>query len=190
MPGFPRDLAVVDPWDASFERSRARRARARRGRIRNNADTSPLAALMRARDQLRVERDLADEEPWQLSLGRSRARRRAVELRFVPTGSRAKRLSLGTLVALTVGPTASLASGQASVNAAADPGPATTTEHTILLSYGSEGRQVRLLQQALGAIKVDGIFGPETEAAVRNLQARSGLQSDGVVGSMTASVLR
>ena len=59
-----------------------------------------------------------------------------------------------------------------------------------MLNSGSEGRQVRLLQQALGGIKVDGIFGPETEAAVRDFQARSGLQSDGVVGSVTASALR
>src|SRR5271155_3873328 len=191
MPGFPRDLAVVDPWDASFERSRARRARARRGGIRNNADTSPLAALIRARDQLRAERDLADEEPWQLSLGRSRARRRAAELRFVPTSSRAKRLSLGTLVALTVGPAAPLADGQArSTQAGPSPEPATTTEHTIVLSEGSEGRQVELLQRALGGIKVDGVFGPETEAAVRAFQTSRNLTPDGVVGPLTSASLR
>src|SRR5271163_535528 len=192
MPGFPRDLAVVDPWDASFERSRARRARARRGRIRNNADTSPLAALIRARDQLRAERDLADEEPWQLSLGRSRARRRAAELRFVPAGSRAKRLSLGTLVALTVGPTATLADGQATSSTAGPaPEPATTTtEHSIVLSEGSEGRQVELLQRALGGIKVDGVFGPETEAAVRAFQTSRNLTPDGVVGPLTSASLR
>src|SRR6202041_2986475 len=68
--------------------------------------------------------------------------------------------------------------------------PTTTTEHTIVLNSGSEGRQVRLLQLALGGIKIDAIFGPETEAAVRDFQARSGLQSDGVVGSMTAAALR
>jgi len=191
MPGFPRDLAIVDPWDASLERSRARRARARRGRIRNNADTSPIAALIRARDQLRAERDLADEEPWQLSLGRSRARRRAAELRFVPASSRAKRLSLGTLVALTVGPAATLADGQATISpAAAAPEPATTTEHAIVLSEGSEGRQVELLQRALGGVKVDGVFGPETEAAVRAFQTSRNLTADGVVGPLTSASLR
>ena len=111
-------------------------------------------------------RDLADEEPWQLSLGRSRARRRAAELQFVPAGSRAKRISLGALAALTVGPTASIASGEGST-ATGSPEPATTTEHVIVLTEGSEGRQVQLLQSALGGISVDGIFGPETEAAVR-----------------------
>ncbi len=192
MPGFPRDLAVLDPWDASLARSRARRARAGRRRSRNNVnDPSSLSALLDTRSQLRERRDLAEEQPWELSLGRSRARRRAVELRFVPAGSRAKRISLGALAALTVGPTASLADGQASVNSGTpNPEPPTTTEHTIVLSAGSEGRQVQLLQRALGAIKVDGMFGPETEAAVRSFQAKAGLTVDGVVGPLTGATLR
>ena len=49
---------------------------------------------------------------------------------------------------------------------------------------------MQLLQQALGAIKVDGIFGPETEAAVRSFQASSGLTVDGVVGPQTGAALR
>jgi len=146
--------------------------------------------LLDAHGALRQLRDLADEEPWQLSLGRSRARRRARELRFVPSGSRAKRVSLGALAALTVGPTASLASGQATGTPASSPGPTTSTEHVIVLSSGSEGRQVKLLQQALGAIKVDGVFGEETEAAVRSFQQRSGLTVDGVVGPATSAALR
>lgn len=191
MPGSTRDLAVVDHWSASLERSRARRARAERGRIRRGAHSSAsLSTLLEHRSALAQPRDLADEQPWQLSLGRSRARRRAAELRFVPTGSRAKRVSLGALVALTVGPTASLASGQSTAGSAASPEPATTTENVIVLSYGSEGRQVQLLQQALGGVKVDGVFGPETEAAVRSFQERSGLTVDGVVGPLTSAALR
>jgi peptidoglycan hydrolase-like protein with peptidoglycan-binding domain len=191
MPGSPRDLAVVDHWSASLERSRARRDRVQRGRTRRGAHaSSALSVLLDTGGVLRQPRDLADEEPWQLSLGRSRARRRAAELRFVPAGSRAKRVSLGALAALTVGPTASLASGQGTVNPARNPEPATTTEHSILLSYGSEGRQVQLLQQALGGVKVDGVFGPETEAAVRSFQASRGLTVDGVVGPLTSAALR
>ena len=191
MSGSPRDLAVLDHWNASFERSRARRARATHGRARRGSNAAPsLSALLDAHDSPRQPRDLADEHPWQLSLGRSRARRRAAQLRFVPAGSRAKRVSLGAIAALTVGPTASLASGQATANTAANPEPATTTEHSIPLSYGSEGRQVQLLQQALGGIKVDGIFGPETEAAVRRFQANAGLSVDGVVGALTSAALR
>jgi peptidoglycan hydrolase-like protein with peptidoglycan-binding domain len=191
MPGYPRDLAVVDHWSASLERSLARRGPTTGARARRGAHpSSSLSMLLDARGSLRQPRDLADEEPWQLSLGRSRARRRARELRFVPGGSRAKRMSLGALAALTVGPTASLASGQATSTPATSPGPTTSTEHVIVLSAGSEGRQVQLLQKALGSIKVDGVFGPETEAAVRSFQASRSLSVDGVVGPLTGAALR
>jgi len=191
MSGFPRDLAVVDPWDASLQRSRARRARAGRGRRHDSVYSAPPpSAPIAARGLLHDGRDLSDEEPWVLSLGRSRARRRAAELRFVPAGSRAKRISLGALAALTVGPTASLADGQAPLNPAANPEPPTTTEHSIVLSRESQGRQVELLQKALGGIKVDGIFGPETEQAVLAYQASRGLAADGIVGPLTGAALR
>ena len=186
MSGYPRDLAALEHWNASYERSRARRARATRGGARRDAHAGgSLSALLDARRA----RDLAEVEPWQLSLGRSRARRRAAELRFAPTPSRAKRVSLGALAALTVGPTASLASGQ-TASSTPNPEPPTTTEHVIVLSSGSEGRQVQLLQQALGGIKVDGVFGPETEEAVRKFQASRGLTVDGVVGPLTGAALR
>jgi peptidoglycan hydrolase-like protein with peptidoglycan-binding domain len=189
MPGLPRDLAVVDPWDASLARSRARRARADRGRTRDNA-SNPLSALMRTGENRPLsQRDLADHETWELSLGRSRARRRAAELRFVPAGTRAKRLSLGALVALSAGPTATLAAASSSpVSPAA--GPPTTSENTIVLSPGAEGKQVELLQRALGGVTVDGVFGPETEEAVRRFQANDGLTADGVVGPLTGAALR
>ena len=191
MSGSPRDLALDDHWHASLERSRARRARANRGRThRSAAGHSTPSLLLDARGLLRDDRDLADAEPWHLSLGRSRARRRAVELRFVPASSRAKRASLGALAAFTVGPTASIASGQSTINSAsANPEPTTTTEHSIVLSSGAEGRQVQLLQQALG-IGVDGVYGPETEEAVRGFQASRGLTVDGIAGPQTSAALR
>jgi peptidoglycan hydrolase-like protein with peptidoglycan-binding domain len=189
MSGFPRDLAVLDPWDASLERSRARRARSRRGRVRNA--NNALAALIDTRSRAVEERDLAEELPWELSLGRSRARRRAAEMRFVPGSSRAKRVSLGALAALAVAPAAGLADGGATTTTGArNAEPATTTEHAIVLSEGSGGRQVELLQKAVGGVKVDGIFGPETEAAVRAFQTSRALTVDGVVGPATAAALR
>jgi peptidoglycan hydrolase-like protein with peptidoglycan-binding domain len=195
MPGFVRDLAAVDPWDASLQRSRARRARTRGALSRRRATTGAttptrpadpfgLGAVLRAAER----RDLSAEDVWQLSLGRSRARRRAAELRFVPAGSLAKRLSLGALAALTAGPTASLAaSGQAAAATGAE--PATTTEHAISISSESQGRQVELVQRALG-IAVDGVYGPETEAAVRSFQSAHGLVVDGIVGPETAAAMR
>jgi peptidoglycan hydrolase-like protein with peptidoglycan-binding domain len=194
MSGFPRDLAVPEPWDASLQRSLARRARAGRASARRRHSdpyATQLSALIDARGRGHQTRDLAAHELWELSLGRSRARRRAAELRFVPASSRAKRISLGTLAALTVGPSASLAEGQAALGpSATNPEPPTTTESSIVLSAGSEGRQVELLQQALGGIKVDGIFGPETEEAVRAFQASRSLTVDGIVGPATSASLR
>ena len=197
MSGYARDLATLEPWEASLARSRARRRRdaartTRRGGNSKLALVSPvsLAALIDARRE--AARDLAEREPWDLSLGRSRARRRASQLRFVPASSRAKRLSLGALVALTAGPAAALldSSGGVAVAGAApaELDPITTTSHHILLSAGSEGRQVRLLQRALG-MSVDGVYGPETEAAVRRFQATRGLTVDGIVGARTSHAL-
>ncbi len=193
MPGLPRDLAALEPWEASLERSRSRRQRAggRRG-VRGAASPAPFSALLAARRGERARRDLSDGEFWELSLGRSRARRRAAQLRFVPATSRAKRASLGALVALTAGPAAALAeaggASQPNTPLPPTPNPPTTTEHTITLSSGSEGRQVSLLQRELG-IPADGIYGPETEAAVRSFQASRGLVVDNVVGPATSAAL-
>src|SRR5437899_4748770 len=152
MPGFQRDLAMPNPWIASLERSRARRARASR-RGRGHPGGYAPEALLADRNGRSHVRDLAASELWEISLGRSRARRRAAELHFVPAGTRAKRVSLGTLAALTVGPTASLADGPAPAAApSGSPNPPTTSEHAIALSLESEGRQVKLLQRALGGI--------------------------------------
>lgn len=59
----------------------------------------------------------------------------------------------------------------------------------VVLRLGSEGQAVRDLQRALG-IKIDGGFGPATEAAVKAFQQRHGLSADGVVGDKTWDALR
>jgi hypothetical protein len=99
-------------WELSSIRSRERRQRTARGRTRTATHSAPasLSAMLDARNRT-AARDLAEELPWDLLLGRSRARRRAAELRFVPASSRAKRISLGALAALTAGPAASMAGG-------------------------------------------------------------------------------
>ena len=198
MSGFVRDLGAVDPWDASLERSRARRARSRGALARRRSDSAErpisravdpfgLGSLLRGELAPRT-RDLAAGEVWELSLGRSRARRRAAELRFVPNGTRAKRISLGALAALTAGPATTLAAGGGQAFAATG-GPATSTEHAISISSESQGRQVELVQHALG-IAVDGVYGPQTEAAVRSFQAAHGLTVDGIVGPETSAAMR
>src|ERR1022692_3372112 len=156
MSGSPRDLAVVDPWEASLARSRARRERAEKRVARSSMR---LANLMDARNRLPSPRNLADIEPWERSTLHSRTRRRASEIQFVPTATRARRVSLGTLIAIAAGPAAGLADANGAAQPstpAPTPEPTTTTTHYITLENGNEGRQVRLLQQALG-IQEDGV---------------------------------
>ena len=53
------------------------------------------------------------------------------------------------------------------------------------IRYGSSGDDVRSLQMLLGIKPVDGIFGKQTEIAVKNFQESRGLVSDGIVGAKT-----
>jgi peptidoglycan hydrolase-like protein with peptidoglycan-binding domain len=59
--------------------------------------------------------------------------------------------------------------------------PARTEDGKPTLRRGAKGAAVNTLQQALG-VKVDGDFGPRTEAAVRQWQRDHGLAADGIVG--------
>ncbi len=59
-----------------------------------------------------------------------------------------------------------------------------------LLRFGSRGQAVKDLQnylkeQGINPGPVDGIFGKMTAKAVKELQAKSGVVVDGIVGSQT-----
>lgn len=58
----------------------------------------------------------------------------------------------------------------------------------MVLKLGSRGNEVKLLQEKLN-LKVDGIFGPITEEAVKNFQKSNGIKVDGIVGANTLSKL-
>lgn len=71
-----------------------------------------------------------------------------------------------------------------------DPTPAPTPTGGNL-QRGSTGDRVKTLQRVLNAwypnlrLVTDGIFGPATEKAVRDMQARAGLAVDGIAGPAT-----
>ncbi len=63
-----------------------------------------------------------------------------------------------------------------------------------LSQFGSTGNEVRQIQTALKKLgyytgSVDGVYGSQTQAAVRKFQAAKGLTVDGICGSVTLSAL-
>jgi peptidoglycan hydrolase-like protein with peptidoglycan-binding domain len=64
---------------------------------------------------------------------------------------------------------------------------------SVYLQHGSEGDLVEALQQALVdegyEIEVDGIFGDDTDAALRDYQNENDLDVDGIAGPSTLAAL-
>ena len=97
--------------------------------------------------------------------------------------------------AVVAGPTAPIAAAQVSGDvstAVAAESPANRAieirEGGLPLQFGSEGELVAHVQKAL-EISADGIFGAETDAAVRSYQQSHGLDVDGIVGLATWGAL-
>ncbi len=92
---------------------------------------------------------------------------------------------------------AEVASIATSAESAPSQGIAPALEHATrpLLERGSSGESVRDLQRRLNAafgacvLAEDGIFGPETEKAVRDFQEKNGCKRDGIVGPETWGAL-
>ena len=58
----------------------------------------------------------------------------------------------------------------------------------MIVKIGNRGDAVKAIQEKL-QLGVDGIFGSQTKAAVKNFQNSKGLQADGIVGPATAAAL-
>ena len=141
-----------------------------------------------------AHRDLATPELWTRSLTRSR-RRRELLPKARRENNRKKHLSAALATAVVAGPGAPIAAAQVSgdVSAAvAAESPANRAieirEGGLPLRVGSEGGLVAHVQKKLG-VASDGIFGPQTDAAVRKYQLSAGLDVDGIVGLNTWSSL-
>jgi Meckel syndrome type 1 protein len=141
-----------------------------------------------------AHRDLATPEVWARSLERSR-RRRELLPKARRENTRKKHISAALATAVVAGPGAPLAAAQVSgdVSAAvAAESPANRAieirEGGLPLRLGSQGELVAHVQDKL-EIASDGIFGAETDAAVRRYQLSAGLDVDGIVGPNTWSSL-
>jgi peptidoglycan hydrolase-like protein with peptidoglycan-binding domain len=64
-------------------------------------------------------------------------------------------------------------------------GPQTWTAIIVTVKKGSSGEAVRGVQVLLVDVTADGIFGPKTDAAVRDMQKYFGVTVDGIVGPVT-----
>jgi hypothetical protein len=80
----------------------------------------------------------------------------------------------------------------AAVPAFADPGASAaggaTASSEVVVKRGDRGAAVRSIQEELG-ISADGIFGAQTERAVKRFQRSHNLVPDGIVGPLTRSAL-
>jgi murein DD-endopeptidase MepM/ murein hydrolase activator NlpD len=138
-----------------------------------------------------THRDLSTPELWERSLARSRLRR-ALAPRARREHKRRKGLSAAAAAATMAGPGAPMAFAQvAGGNLQAEVAAETSSARAIEvregglpLRIGSQGELVTHVQRAL-QIPADGIFGAQTDTAVRQYQIRSGLQVDGIVGPAT-----
>lgn len=68
------------------------------------------------------------------------------------------------------------------------------TVSAIPIKYGSRGNDVKTVQSKLRSMgyysgEVDGIFGSQTQKAVKNFQNKNGLTADGIVGTQTLKKL-
>jgi N-acetylmuramoyl-L-alanine amidase len=89
---------------------------------------------------------------------------------------------------------ASIPAEQPATPPATSSSPPTGTNAMPILRHGMRGDEVRQLQQRLRAKGVysgaiDGIFGSQTEAAVRQIQQTNNLTVDGIVGPATWRIL-
>ena len=80
----------------------------------------------------------------------------------------------------------------AAVPALADPGASASggaaASDEVVVKRGDRGDAVRKIQRELG-ITADGVFGPQTERAVKRYQSSHDLVPDGIVGPLTRGAL-
>ena len=134
-------------------------------------------------------RDLACVQTWERSLKRSQLRRQraATERRNLPAS---RKVGVAIAASAILAPLAqqTASAQETSTTATASTTTATVSTSSGLLREGSSGPAVSSIQSQLG-ISADGVFGPQTKAAVIAYQQRNGLMVDGIVGPQTRGAL-
>jgi murein DD-endopeptidase MepM/ murein hydrolase activator NlpD len=136
-------------------------------------------------------RDLGSKELWLDSLERSRRRRVLAEQARKETAPK-RHMAAAMATAMIAGQGAPLAMAGGLRDDMASESPAKRAiqikEGGLPLKLGSEGELVAAVQRALD-LPADGIYGQETEEAVRSFQRAANLLVDGVVGPETWGAL-
>ena len=145
----------------------------------------------------RAQRDMGSAVLWDKSLHRSRRRRMRVrDARRNAPRQKGVTLAAGAAILaspiLTVASAASASSARPGVTKAEIAQKAVVVggdqSATALLSYGDTGGAVAAVQAEL-QIVADGIFGPQTEGAVKNFQLAQRMNVTGVVDAKTWAAL-
>ena len=123
-----------------------------------------------------VPRDLACPEIWNESLERSRARRLAAAQR--------RDLSLPSARSASVAAALVVAGGTSGIVIDGLAGSTDTAAAATSAKVRHGGSGVAEMQRKLG-VPADGVFGPQTERALRRWQRRRGLTADGIAGPVT-----
>jgi peptidoglycan hydrolase-like protein with peptidoglycan-binding domain len=182
MPSDFRDLSNPDLWRDSLRRSRERRRPGTRARTHakvTRAVRIPEAQAMGLVPEFEP-RDLTSVELWEKSILRSQHRRWALE----QARANRKPVRRAGSIAMVAAAAFPAAAGVATADSAGSSQPAVAVTPTGLLRVGSEGPGVATVQRALG-ISADGVYGPQTAAAVRSYQQVHGLLVDSIVGPQT-----
>jgi len=161
-----RNLGCRDLWAESLERSYERRLK----------DGEWRPAVPAQEILPRVHRDLTDPEVWRRSSWRAHARRKAADQSLEMAVPSPRGLTLAALFAVAGGPMVGLA--------AALTHPPAADARPQKKKTRSRGKGVQALQRAL-RLPVDGVFGPQTERALRRYQRRHGMTVDGIAGAQT-----
>jgi hypothetical protein len=155
---------------------------------------------------------VAGEDDW-IAPGAEAPRRRQLERPRRQLSPRTAVVALAVLVLVVAGIAAAFIFTGSSNKATPPPTQPTTTHRvttqqtttvahgsaaaapTVTLKPGDKGPQVKRLQRFLRLFgystgKVDGDYGPATQAAVKRFQAASKLTADGVVGPATLKALK